>query len=178
MLFFFTACKSTETYTDYINIKEQPSAIIHIIDDSSDSDYKLSKVNNIKIEKLKTGSDAINIPSGKAFTLHFSKTSTSSNTSTTGKTSSFEKNDNTYSLTVNSPKTATTVTNTVQEINYDCSELKENKEYMLSIFSEVFRLEESGTLTLITEGSFQNRLLFSPWLYVSWKKCNNGGIAS
>ena len=91
MLFFFTACKSTETYTDYINIKEQPSAIIHIIDDSSDSDYKISKVNNIKIEKLKTGSDAIKIPSGKAFTLHFSKTSTSSNTSTTGKTSSFEK---------------------------------------------------------------------------------------
>ncbi|MBP5436579.1 MAG: hypothetical protein J6Y30_01215 [Treponema sp.] len=70
---FFTACKSTETYTDYINIKEQPSAIIHIIDDSSDSDYKLSKVNNIKIEKLKTGSDAIKIHSGKAFTLHFSK---------------------------------------------------------------------------------------------------------
>ncbi len=55
-----------------------------------------------------------------------------------------KKNDNTYSWTVNSPKTATTVTNTVQEINYDCSELKENKEYMLSIFSEVFRLEESG----------------------------------
>ena len=150
---FFTACKSTETYTDYINIKEQPSAIIHIIDDSSD--YKLSKVNNIKIEKLKTGSDAIKIPSGKAFTLHFSKTSTSSNTSTTGKTSSFEKNDNTYSWTVNSPKTTTTVTNTVQEINYDCSELKENQEYMLSIFSEGFRLEESGTFTLITEGSFQ-----------------------
>lgn len=147
---FFTACKSTETYTNYINIKEQPSAIIHIIDDSSDSDYKLSKVNNIKIEKLKTGSDAIKIPSGKAFTLHFSKTSTSSNTSTTGKTSSFEKNDNTYSWTVNSPKTATTVTNTVQEINYDCSELKENQEYMFSIFSEGFRLEESGTLTLIT----------------------------
>ena len=153
---FFTACKSTETYTDYINIKEQPSAIIHIIDDSSDSDYKIYKVNNIKIEKLKTGSDAIKIPSGKAFTLHFSKTSTSSNTSTTGKTSSFEKNDNTYSWTVNSPKTATTVTNTVQEINYDCSELKENKEYMLSIFSEGFRLEESETLILITEGSFQN----------------------
>lgn len=135
---FFTACKSTETYTDYINIKEQPSAIIHIIDDSSDSDYKLSKVNNIKIEKLKTGSDAIKIPSGKAFTLHFSKTSTSSNASTTGKTSSFEKNDNTYSWTVNSPKTATTVTNTVQEINYDCSELKEIKNICFPFFRKFF----------------------------------------
>ena len=35
---FFTPCKSTETYRDYIYIKEQPSAIIHIIDDSSDSE--------------------------------------------------------------------------------------------------------------------------------------------
>lgn len=154
LVIFFTACKSTKISSDYIKIKEQPSAIIHIIDDSSDSDYKLSKVNNIKIENLKTGNDTIKIPAGRNFTLHFSKISTTSNTSTTGKSSSFEKKGNTYSWTVESPKTTVSVTNTVQEINYNCSELQENQEYILSIFSEGFLLKESGSFTLILEGSF------------------------
>ncbi len=150
-----TSCKSTKNSKEYINIEEQPSAIIHIFDDSSEIDYKLSKVNKIKIQKLEIGNDTIKVPAGKTITLHFVKSSTTSNTNTQDKTSYFDKKGNTYSWSTESSKSTVTVTNKIQGTIFNCPELKENQEYTLSISSEGFVLEENNNFTLITEGSFQ-----------------------
>ena len=150
----FAACNSTKGSAEYLEIKEQPSAIIHILDDSSDSDYKLSKVNNRKIERVKTENGAVKVPSEKPLKLHFEKSSRASNTSTAGKASSLEKTDSTYSWTVESPKTTVTETTVVQEIIFDCPELNEAHEYTLTVFPEGFRLEEISNSVVITEGRF------------------------
>lgn len=149
-----TSCKSTKNLTEYINIEKQPSAIIHIFDESSDLDFKLSKVNKIKIQKLEIGNDTIKVSSGKTITLHFEKNSTTSNTNSQNKTSYLDKKGNTYSWTTESSKSTVTVINKVQEIIFNCPELKENQEYTLSISSEGFVLEEKNSFNLITEGSF------------------------
>ncbi|MBO4386613.1 MAG: hypothetical protein J5817_06290 [Treponema sp.] len=152
----FTNCMSAKPSAEYDCILiAPPSAVIHIRDNSSDSDFKLSKVDNIKIENIKAGDDAIKVPALKTLTLHFKKSITSSETSTKGKTSSVEITDNTYSWTVESPKTTVTERTEIQEISYDCPCLKEGQEYSLTISAEGFILKENGNLTMIAEGKFQ-----------------------
>ena len=158
------SCKSTKTSTERVNneektstiihIKEQPSAIIHIADDSFDSDYKLSKVNKITIQKLKTENDAIKVPAGKKITLHFEKSSTTSNTNTQGETFTHNKTADTYSWSAESSKTTVSVTTTTQKIIFDCPELKENQEYTVFVSAKGFELKENNSFTLITEGKF------------------------
>lgn len=153
--FFLTACSSTKDSAKVMDIREQPSAVIHILDDSSDSDYKFSKVNDRKIERMKSGKDTVKVPSGKTIMLHFEKSSMTSTVAAKEKTTSVEKTDNACTWTVESPGTSVTDTIKVFEIIFDCPELQENQEYTLSVSAEGFRLEESSTLTLITEGKFQ-----------------------
>ena len=150
LISFFMACRSTEIPAEHINIKERPTAIIHILDNSSDLDYKLSKVNNISLR-----SDTVKVPSAKAITFIFEKITTSANTTTKDKSTSFEQTENSFSWTAESATKTVTVTNTIQDLSFTCPELQENQEYTLSISSEGFVLKENSGSTLITEGSFK-----------------------